>query len=133
MSEENNIQENQMPDTSNNQSMSQSHPDAAHHNRVGVLLALLIVLLVVILGGLYVWFTVAYNTPSPVAEPVGERYVPEMPNEPEMENADAAVQQLETVSTSNEIDAIEADIESTNLDELDAELNAIEAELDAAL
>lgn len=110
---------------------SQAHPDAAHHNRVGIVLGLLIVLLVLILGGMYVWYETAFTTPvQPMPE---ERVVPDMPNEPEMQNADAAVQQLQAVSTSNEIGAIEADIEATNLDSLDAELNSIDAELDAAL
>lgn len=114
--------------------MSQQEPEAAHHNRIGVVLGLLIVLLLIILAGMYLWFSTSFQrTPAPAPAPVVEREVPDMPNEPEMENADAAVQQLETVSTSDEIDAIEADVEATDLDELDAELNAIEAELDAAL
>jgi len=101
-----------------------------HHNRVGLVLGLLIVLLVLILGGLYLWYSTAFQTLAP--EPTVERFVPEMPNEPEMQNADAEVQKLNTVSTSNEIEAIEADIESTDLDQMDAELQAIDAELDAA-
>ena len=102
-----------------------------HHNRVGLILGLLIVLLVLILGGLYLWYSAAF-APTPIAQPEGERFVPEMPNEPEMQNADAEVQKLNTVSTSNEIEAIEADIESTDLEQMDAELNSIDAELDAA-
>jgi len=105
--------------------------DEQQHNRVGLVLMLLIVLLMVVLGGLYLWYETAYQTTVPAPTPV-ERTVPAMPNEPEMPNADASVQQLNTVSTSNELSAIEADIESTNLEELDAELQAIEAELDAA-
>lgn len=99
-----------------------------HHNRIGLILGLLIVLLVLILGGLYLWYSTAFM-PTPIGQPEGERFVPEMPNEPEMQNAEAEVQKLNTVSTSNEIEAIEADIESTDLDQMDAELNAIEAEL----
>jgi len=101
-----------------------------HHNRVGLVLGLLIVLLVLILGGLYLWYSVAF-APTPIAQPQ-ERFVPDMPNEPEMQNADAEVQKLNTVSTSNEIDAIEADIESTDLEQMDAELQAIDAELDGS-
>ncbi len=101
-----------------------------HHGKLAVILGLLIVLLILIMAGLYLWYLNSFN--QPIAAPV-ERFVPEMPNEPEMQNAEANVQQQQTVSTSNEIDAIEADIESTNLDELDAELNAIDAELDAAI
>ena len=102
----------------------------AHHNRVGLILGLLIVLLVLILGGLYLWYSAAFQ-PALMPQPE-ERFVPEMPNEPEMQNADAEVQKLNTVSTSNEIDAIEADVNSTDLDQMDAELNSIDAELVAA-
>jgi len=37
------------------------------------------------------------------------------------------------VSTSDELGAIEADVSSTNLDNLDAELNALDNELNGAL
>jgi len=107
--------------------------DSDRTSHLGVILGVLIVLLVLILGGLYLWG--ATNQASPVSPTplVTERPTPEENNEPESTTADAQVQALETVSTSNEIEAIEADIESTTLDELDAELEAIDAELDAAL
>ena len=37
------------------------------------------------------------------------------------------------VSSSDEIPAIEADVESTNLDSLEAELDTIDAEIDGAI
>ena len=101
-----------------------------HHNRIGLILGLLIVLLILILGGLYLWYAAVFQTVA--TAPEVERFVPEMPNEPEMQNADAEVQKMNTVSTSNEIEAIEADIESTDLEQMDAELNSIDAELEAA-
>jgi uncharacterized protein HemX len=96
---------------------------------LGIILGILIVLLVLILGGLYLWGTTLQNIPEiqEVQRPADEEN-----NEPESTTAEAQVQALETVSTSNEIDAIEADIESTNLDELDAELEAIDAEMEAS-
>ena len=98
---------------------------------LGPILAVLIILLVLLLGGLYLW---SNTLQDPLPEPVPvERPTAEENNEPESNNAEAEVQTLETVSTSDEISAIEADLDSTNLDELDAELNAIDAELDAAL
>lgn len=97
-----------------------------HHNKLALILGLLIVALVLILGGLYLWYANAFQT-TPVETP--ERVVAEMPNEPETANAEAAVQQLRTVSPADDLDSIEADLESTNFDELNAELNAIEAEL----
>jgi ABC-type Na+ efflux pump permease subunit len=100
---------------------------------LGIILGILIVLLVLILGGLYIWGTMLQNSVAPIEKNPAVRPTPEENNEPESPTADAQVQALETVSTSNEIDALEADIESTNLDALDAELDAIDAELDAAL
>lgn len=111
-----------------------AHPESAHHGRLAIILVLLIIALVLILGGLYLWYLNAFQTVSePFVPTEPAREVPAMPNEPEMQNADATIQQLETVSTSNEISVLEADIESTNLDSIDAELNAIDAELNAAL
>jgi cytoskeletal protein RodZ len=99
---------------------------------LGAVLVGLIVVLVVILGGLYLWGATLRNQTEVPTFDIPSRPTPAENNEPESTNAEADVQALETVSTSNEIEAIEADIESTNLDQLDAELNAIEAEFDAS-
>ncbi len=97
-----------------------------------VLLGVIIVLLVLILGGLYLWSTTF--TVSPVDDGAGAmRPTPAENNEPESATADAQVEALETVSTSNSMDAIEADIESTNFADIDAELGTIDAEIDAAM
>ena len=102
--------------------------------QLGIILGVLIVLLVLILGGLYLWGTTMMNDDMMNdQQPLVERPTAEQNNEPESVTADAQIQALETVSTSNDINAIEADINSTNLDALDSELNAIDAELDAAL
>lgn len=104
--------------------------ETEHHGKLGLILGLLILALVLILAGLYLWYTNAFEqatSPIQQAEPIRE--VPEMPNDPETANADATVQQLDTVSPSNDLDSIVADVESTNLETLDAELNAIDAEL----
>jgi len=102
--------------------------------RLGIILGVLIVLLVLILGGLYLWGATMMDTNMMNDEqPLMERPTAAQNNEPESTTADAQVQALETVSTSNDINAIEADINSTNLDSLDTELNAIDAELDTAL
>ena len=98
---------------------------------VSILLGVLIVLLILVLAGLYVWSTTLEQT-SPTAETPVTRPTIEENNEPESTTAEAQVETLETVSTSDEIFAIEADLESTHLDSLDAELNAIDAELDSA-
>ncbi len=98
-----------------------------------IVLGVIIVLLVLVLAGLYLWGTTLQGTPMPEEAAEVMRPTPEENNEPESETADAQVQALETMSTSNSLEAIEADVESTNLDAIDAELGAIEAEFDAAL
>lgn len=96
---------------------------------LGVILGILIVILVLILGGLYLWGTTMQNG-SDLPAPTAQRPTDEENNEPESTNAEADVDTSAALSTSNELDAIEADIESTNLDQLDAELDTIDAELD---
>ena len=109
-------------------------PAEDHSSKLGVILAVLIVILVLILAGLYLWGTTLKNsTPetAPVVDTESTRPTPEENNEPESENAEAEVETAAVVSTSDEIDDIEADLEATlNLEELDAELDAIEAEFD---
>lgn len=102
-----------------------------NNKQLGIILGVLIVLLVLILGGLYLWGS-SMNTNLQEPAPEVARPTPEENNEPESPTAAAQVQALDTLSTSNEIEAIEADIESTNLDELDAELEAIDAEFEEA-
>lgn len=104
-----------------------------HHGpSLKVTLALLIGLLVLILVGLFLWGETLKET-TPSIPNTSVRPTAEENDEPESNNAEADTQVLETVSNSDELAAIEADIGSTNLDTLDAEFNAIDAELEAAL
>lgn len=106
------------------------------HNRsertIGIVLVVLILALLLILGGLYLWYQAAFSPDVAVNEPE-ERFVPDMPNEPEMPNAMADIQKLNTVSSSNDLGAIEADLMSTDLETLDAEVTSIDSEFEAAL
>jgi uncharacterized protein HemX len=134
MNEDTNVQkpdfegeEMKMPEnTATQQAASESTNDIIN----GPLLVVLAVLLVAILGGMYYWFS-TMTTPAP--EPVIERPTPEQNNEPESTTAEAQTDIMLTTSPSDEITAIEADIEATDFDNLDAELQAIDAELEAAL
>ena len=98
----------------------------------GPLLFTFAIVLVVILGGLFFWFSSINETettePTPTQRPTAEEN-----NEPESTTAEAQADTMLVTSPSDEIDAIEADVLATDLEELDAELEAIEAELDAAL
>lgn len=96
----------------------------------GPLLLILAVLLVGILGGMYYWFGTLTATPADT--PIPERPTPEQNNEPESTTAEAQAGAMMTTSSSDEISAIEADVEATDLDDLDAELNAIDAEFEAS-
>jgi len=98
-----------------------------NHTYLGPILGALVVLLALVLGGLYLWGGMLSEEATPVAN--------EMPvnNEPETPRADADTKNLETTSPSDELDAIEADIDATNLDSLDADLITADSELNAAL
>lgn len=100
----------------------------SHHNHVGPILGVLIVVLVLILGGLYLWGSmIAKNEQRAYME----RSIPN--NEPETTRANTDKQILDTTSSSNDLDAIYADLESTNLDDLDSELGQIDVEMGAEL
>lgn len=101
--------------------------DNATH--LGFILATLIVVLVLLLGGLYVWSTTLQ--PVDTVEEAPTRPTAEENNEPESTNAEADVETAQALSTSDELSAIEADLESTNIADLDSDMTAIESELNA--
>ena len=57
----------------------------------------------------------------------------EMNKEPETTNTVAEVDSFSALSTSDELSAIEADLESTNLDGLEAELGEVEIEIETSV
>lgn len=87
----------------------------------GIVIGLLIIAGAVLVGGLYLWGSML-NQPAP-QEPIPENHEPETPR------ADADIQILSTVSSSDDISAIEADLNSTNLDNLDQETALIDNDL----
>ena len=94
-----------------------------HHAHIGPILGVLVIMLVLILSGLYLWGGMLSNEVIAPTEP------PIVNNEPETVRATTDTQILETVSPSDDLNAIEADLSSTNLDSLDTDLTAIDAEL----
>ncbi len=95
------------------------------------ILVLLFILLALILAGLIYWYQLA--TQLPQSKPTPERPTAEMNQEPETTNAVAEVESFDAMSTSDEIFTIEADLESTNLDNLETELLQIETELETSV
>ena len=101
--------------------------DPAASSHLGFVLSALIIILVLLLGGLYLWsknMEKSEPTPTESVRPTAEEN-----NEPESNNAEAEVETLSAMSSSNSLEAIEADLENTELDNLDQELNTIEIEI----
>ena len=97
----------------------------------GVFIFGLIAALVVILVGLVYWYIVMQEPVAVVETPA--RPTLETNKEPETTTATAQTESFNAMSTSDEINAIEADLESTNLDTLDSELQQIDTELEASV
>jgi hypothetical protein len=101
-----------------------------NQSRRGPILAVLIILLVFVLAGLYLW---GAHLSEEAATTVPDTVVPAPNNEPETQRAVADQQILTTVGTSDELSAIEADLAGTNLDTLESEYAQVEQELERAL
>ena len=109
-------------------------PSKEKSSHFGIILGILIVLLALVLAGLYAWSVyLQKEIPVVIEEPKVERPTDEENKEPESNNAKADVQAIQTVSTSDELSAIEADIESTNLLWTEIDIETFEAELNASL
>lgn len=98
-----------------------------HHVHAGPVLAILVIILLLILGGLYIWGSMLETELPQTTEQLP------LNNEPETPRSEADVQILETVSPSDDLGAIDADIRSTNFDSIDTDLDIIGGEIDAAL
>ena len=96
----------------------------------GPILILLFAILLALLGGIYYWYTILMS--EPIAVPA-TRPTAEMNNEPESTTAEARTSATDVVSTSDELDAIQADIESVRFDDIDDGFTAVENELGGAL
>jgi cytoskeletal protein RodZ len=96
----------------------------------GQILLLLLAILVALLGGIYYWYTILMSTP--VLE-TSTRPSVEENNEPESQTAEARTSATDVVSTSDELDAIAADLQSTEFTTFNETLTAVETELQAAL
>lgn len=97
---------------------------AEHHTHMGPLLGMLIIALAIIFGGLYLWGAMLGKEAGTLTQ---QRTLPN--NEPETTRAVVDQEILKTLSPSNDLDALYADLESTNLDNLDTELDQIGKEM----
>lgn len=111
-----------------------TEPQLPGINHLAVL-TLMFLALVAILGGLFFWFLdIMENrqldtaTPAPISRPTDAEN-----NEPESTTAEARTESMTVLSTSDDLNVIESDVMSTNLNDLELEFTAIEAELNAFL
>ncbi len=96
----------------------------------GTVVIILFIILILIMAGLYYWYKIASVIPQPIETTT--RPTLEVNKEPETTTATAQTESFTVISTSDEIEAIEADLESTDLNNLETELNQIDAELEAS-
>lgn len=104
--------------------------DIAIKESKGAFILILVIALLVILVGLFFWYKSTQSLLEPAVAPL--RPTSEMNQEPESTNAEAQVDGFGALSTSDELGPIEADLESTDLTNLEAELGQIDAELEAS-
>lgn len=98
------------------------------------LLGVLVIVLILILAGLYLWSTSMKTTlPGSATENMDEMATTtnDMNESPVVTEETTPTDDISP--TSNDIADIEAELESTDMEEFDAELESIDAEIEAAL
>jgi flagellar basal body-associated protein FliL len=86
---------------------------------IGALIGSIIVIAVIVIGGIYFWMTQSTQSPTPTETPsLGQTVTP-----------DQETAALLSQGTSTEIPDIEKDLNATNLDNLDAGMKDIDAQL----
>jgi hypothetical protein len=103
-----------------NTEATQDHVATEPEKPIGPAVGTVIIVLILIIGAFYFWGYKLENTPA-VDETVTAEEVLAQP--------DVSLDALNTQSSSDEIEAIEQDISTTDLEGLDAELENIDAEL----
>lgn len=114
-------QTNPMPQDGSTQTNGESRIPEAPPQRsanIGIVIAAIIVVGLLVLGGLYWW-----------GAQIEQQRMTEEENT--MMEGDPQTEALMMQDSSDEVDAIEDDLESTEFDDLDAELGQMEAELEA--
>jgi uncharacterized protein HemX len=128
--EENFNQNNISPETTENQNseVTQQMPteqiqdDATNKKPIGPIIGIAIIVVIIIFGGLYYWGGKINNQELRNAQE-------SVTAEEILNQQDASVESLQVQSTSDEIADIETDLDLTDLENLDAELGNIDAEL----
>lgn len=103
-------------------------PRDGEPSHLGVTIGILITLLAMVFIGLYIWGQMMASETIPTG-PTIQRPTAAENNEPESTTAEARTEVLNVVSTSDELSAIEADLEATMMGDIESDISAIEAEL----
>ncbi len=102
-------------------------PVQSHHAHLGPILGVIVIVLVLIFVGLNLWGgLLSKEIETVIPEPI-------VNNEPETPRAVADTQILGTLSPSDDLSAIEADVSSTNFDSLETDITAIDVEFNTEL
>lgn len=110
-----------------------TEPEVPNSNHLALIVLLTLVILSLLVGLIFWFLTIMENQDKAVpSAPEISRPTAEENNEPESTTAETGTDAMGVVSTSDELSAIEADLESTKLDGIEQDFAAIEAELDAA-
>jgi len=120
MDQENqNLESNQVPEINfDTPTPTQEAPVVEEKSPVGPIVGIIIILVILIIGGLYFWG-------QRISTTVDENLTPEEI----IAETDTSLEALNQQGTSDAIVDIEADLNATDLGNLDAELQQIEAEL----
>ena len=107
-------EQNQMEQNQNEQP-EMSPPTESESNRLGPILGVIIIIALIILGGLYMWNVSRDKVPQEIP-------IPDVSSDP-------VVQELKRQGSTDGINPIQADLDTTDLDALDEGFAEIEAEL----
>jgi cytoskeletal protein RodZ len=118
--------ENITPEVATNEATpAPASPVVAENKSSGALIGTIIVIVILVVGGFYLWNTrvqpkIEEKTVPPTEQPLGQQTT-----EDQASNADPATTALAAQSSSDETASIEADLNATDLNNMDTELQAI--------
>ncbi len=107
-------------------------PSVVTSKKIGWVLGIITLVLILILGVLYMWYT--SMAPVTMIEDMFWTEDEELTTTEEMANEE--IESIETVpeaDESNEINVIESDMDDTDMAEFEAEMDAMDAELEAMM
>lgn len=116
-------QEKQTVNEEHTEEQSSTYTAPVEEKSTGAIIGAVIIVVLLIVGGLYYFESRSNREPVPVSDKTA-------PSAKEISNETSTiVKSIETQGTSDKIDAIQKDIDKTNLKNIDVDLGNINAEL----